>query len=31
MTPLFSALLAVGWLALVSAYFWWHGVLARRT
>jgi hypothetical protein len=30
MTPLFSALLAVGWLALISAYFWWHQILVSR-
>lgn len=30
MTPFISALLAVGWLALISACFWWYGILARR-
>ncbi len=30
MTPLLSALLAGAWLALISAYFWWRGILANR-
>jgi hypothetical protein len=31
MSPLLSALLAGSWLALVSAGFWWRGVLANRS
>jgi len=27
MTPLVSALVAVAWLASVSAYFWWQRLL----